>query len=145
MNPDLDSACSNLKSGLDYCVGLVNGTTVSPLTSTKLPTGTPTTTSTPTNTNAISTPTPTQTGMISTCNKFYLVASGDGCYNIAAQYSIALSDFYAWNPAVNQCAALYPGYYVCVGISGSGTSTAPPTTTSSTGVVTPTPVQVCAP
>jgi len=142
MNPDLDSACSNLIAGLDYCVGLVNGTTAAPLTSTKLP---PSTTPTPTNGNGIATPTPTQAGMISTCNKFYLVVSGDGCYNIAAQNSITLNDFYAWNPAVNQCAALWPGYYVCVGIIAPATTTAAPTTTAPPAVVTPTPFQVCTP
>ena len=33
------------------------------------------------------------------------------------------SDFYEWNPAVgNDCSSLWPGYYYCVGVSGSVTT-----------------------
>lgn len=75
------------------------------------------TTTTTTSGNGVATPTPTQSGMVSNCKKFYLVVSGDGCYDIAAAAGIALSDFYAWNPAVGDtCAGLWPNYYVCVGI-----------------------------
>ena len=58
------------------------------------------------------TPTLMQSGMVSDCDKFYYVEPDDGCYNIA------LSDFYAWNPAVkDDCSGLEAEYYVCVGIS----------------------------
>ena len=64
------------------------------------------------------TPTPTQSGMVSDCDKFYYVEPEDGCYNIATAEGIALSDFYAWNPAVkDDCSGLEAEYYVCVGIS----------------------------
>ena len=33
------------------------------------------------------------------------------------------SDFYKWNPAVgNDCSNMWPGYYYCVGVSGSVTT-----------------------
>lgn len=54
---------------------------------------------------------------MSNCDEFYDVQSGDGCYAIAASYSIALTDFYDWNPAVSSCSDLWPSYYVCVGKS----------------------------
>ena len=38
--------------------------------------------------------------------------------NIATAEGIALSDFYAWNPAVkDDCSGLEAEYYICVGIS----------------------------
>lgn len=77
--------------------------------------------------------------MVSGCERFYKVESGDSCYNIAQEAGIALSDFYAWNPAVgNSCTGLQANVYVCIGLSG-------PITTISTGTpvpLTPTPTQV---
>ncbi|EED15222.1 muramidase, putative [Talaromyces stipitatus ATCC 10500] len=51
---------------------------------------------------------------------------------------VANSDFYTWNPALNDdCPSLYPGYYVCVGIITITTTTI---STTSAGQ-TPTPAQ----
>ncbi|KAK7184907.1 LysM domain-containing protein [Paraphaeosphaeria sporulosa] len=140
----------NLIQGLYYCVQVdFVSISVSPFpTPTPPPTSTlitlVTTTSSKTG-NGIATPTPTQTGMISSCNKFYKVLSGDGCYNIATANGITLENFYAWNPAVGSiCGSLWPDYYVCVGIIGSSSSTKsviPTTTSSGNGITTPTPVQ----
>lgn len=58
-------------------------------------------------------------GMVSDCDKFYLVQSGDGCANVASAAGISLADFYAWNPAVGtSCAYLDVGDYVCIDIPG---------------------------
>jgi LysM repeat protein len=57
--------------------------------------------------------------MTTSCNKFYLVVSGDTCYGITAKYGITLPFFYTWNPAVGtSCLSLYTGNYVCVGVVG---------------------------
>lgn len=113
------------------------------------PTWTPPATTTASAGNGVTTPTPTQAGMAKDCNKFYLVVSGDSCYNIATAQGISLDNLYAWNSAVgSSCKDLWPDYYICVGVI-SGTTTSPPTTTSATtttttvgnGVVTPTPIQ----
>jgi LysM repeat protein len=91
--------------------------------------------------------------MTTSCNKFYLTAPNDGCYDIAAGNSISLDDFYAWNPAVGtNCASLWAKTYVCVGIIGGSAPTPKSTTTlaqpssvkldpTGNGIVTPTPVQ----
>jgi hypothetical protein len=61
-------------------------------------------------------PTPQQPDVVSTCNKYHLVESGDGCASIVSKYGISLSNFYNWNPAVgSSCGSLWLGYYVCVG------------------------------
>ncbi|KAL6891177.1 hypothetical protein HDV57DRAFT_484731 [Trichoderma longibrachiatum] len=107
-NPAVKTDCSGLFPNYYVCVGT---TGTKPTTTTTLRT---TTTSSG---NGIATPTPTQTGMVKNCDKFYYVATGDGCYDIAAANNIALSDFYSWNPAVEtDCSGLFPDYYVCVGI-----------------------------
>ncbi|KAH8624629.1 hypothetical protein IG631_20094 [Alternaria alternata] len=121
------------------------------------PKPTPSSTVAPSPTNGVATPSPIQSGMTTNCNKFHLVVSGDGCYDLASTYSISLDDFYAWNPAVgSECTSLWTKTYVCVGLIGSTptpkpTVTPAPSTTvkpSSTvktstgnGVATPTPVQ----
>ncbi|KAI0975407.1 carbohydrate-binding module family 50 protein [Xylaria arbuscula] len=138
-NAAVGSTCANLLSGYFVCVGVVaTGTT------TKAPTST--TLTTVTKTTGIVTPTPIQTGTVSDCDDFYLVRSGDTCDTVAAAEGISVSDLYAWNPAVgvNTCKTLLAGYYICVGVKGSSTtSTAAPTTTAplGNGITTPTPYQ----
>ncbi|KAK1241792.1 hypothetical protein MKX07_007615 [Trichoderma sp. CBMAI-0711] len=134
-NPAVNSGCTNIIAGYYYCVSVPGATKVTSTTSTK---------STPT--NGITTPTPIQTGMTTSCNKFYLVQSGDSCAAIATKYNVPLATFYSWNPAVgSSCATLDLGYYVCVGAIGY---TAPTTTTKKTsttskgnGITTPTPFE----
>lgn len=136
-NPYVGDSCANLWPNYYVCVGIIASSTTSTVVST-------TVAATPT--NGVTTPTPTQSGMTGSCNKFYKVVSGDGCYDIAAANSIALSDFYAWNPAVKtDCSGLWPDYYVCVGLIAGSTPTTVTTVASSTssgnGISTPTPTQ----
>ncbi|RYC65769.1 hypothetical protein CHU98_g428 [Xylaria longipes] len=137
-NPAVGSSCAYLGLNDYVCVGTLNAT------------GTTTTTAATTTTkpgNGISTPMPVQTGIVSNCNRFYEVQSGDICSNIAAAYGISLQNFYSWNPAVgSSCSTLIAGDYVCVGTTTSPTSVAtstskPTTTTPGNGISTPTPVQ----
>lgn len=133
-NPALNGDCSGLYPNYNVCVGLLSSTT------------TTTTKTTTTTTGGVQTPMPTQTGMATDCMKFYLVQSGDGCYNIAAAEGIALSDLYSWNPALNgDCSGLWPDYYICVGRGGSTgtttTTTIKTTTTTTAANTTPTPTQ----
>ncbi|KAL1867742.1 hypothetical protein VTK73DRAFT_4027 [Phialemonium thermophilum] len=107
-------------------------------TTTKTTPDSPATTTTTTG-SAISTPRPTQSGMVAGCRRFYLVESGDDCFDIAQDAGISLDDFYADNPAVGtSCNGLLAGYFVCVGTSGPAA-----TLTSGPPVgPTPRPVQV---
>ena len=134
--------CKTLWPKYYVCVGTIG------FTPTPKPTSA-TATSKTTPTNGVTTPTPTQSPFIDNCNKFYLVKSGDGCEAIAAANGISFDQFYTWNPAVGQCANLWPTYYVCVGIIGftptpKPSTTPAPTTTKATptnGITTPTPIQ----
>lgn len=95
-NPAIGSTCTNL--WLDYyiCTG-VTGFTPPKTTSTANP---------PTPTSTV--PSPVQAGINSKCKKYHKVVSGNGCYDLAAQYKISLPDFYAWNPAVkNDCSSKF--------------------------------------
>lgn len=146
-NPAVGSSCATLGLGDYVCVNIIGGTT-----STSLKMTTTSTKRTTTTGNGISTPTPVQTGMITKCDSFYLVKSGDQCGTIASSHGISLANFYLWNPAVgSSCATLDLGDYVCVNIIGGTTSTSVKPTTTSTkrttttsagnGVATPTPYQ----
>ncbi len=102
------------------------------------PTGT---IATATPTNGIATPTPIQTGMITSCDSFHLVRSGDTCGDLATEYNLALSQFYAWNPSVgSSCSDLELGTYVCVDILGFKGSSSTTSTTHNT-ITTPSPIQ----
>lgn len=141
-------------------VALVNGTTVTPLTTTRAPTGSTamaTSSSTSKQTSSSSTtitatstgvtaPGPTQAGIISTCNKFAESISGLGCYDFAVAEGITPAQLYAWNTILGvdgaDCGAeLWADEYYCVGVSGSST----PTSTSSTVASTTTSVTAAGP
>jgi LysM repeat protein len=78
--------------------------------------------------------------MVMGCNKFYKVQKDDGCQKIADNNHISNADFLAWNPDVGpDCRNLKYDYYVCVG--RDSTSTTPASTTTPTGIITPTPTQ----
>lgn len=81
--------------------------------------------------------------MISTCNAFYMVKTGDSCPAIASEYGVSLANFYSWNPAVgSECNTLIASDYVCVGIIGRTTVTTTTTSTGSgDGISTPSPIQ----
>ncbi|KAI0903549.1 hypothetical protein F4823DRAFT_269713 [Ustulina deusta] len=128
--------------GLYYCVE-VNYQVLTTVT-TRAPTSTTTTSTTSTSTGtAVTTPSPVQTGIAANCDKFLLVTSGNTCSNISTTEAITLDDFYAWNPAVGDtCADLLAGYYVCVGVSGTPTSTvSSPTASQTIDIPTPQPTQ----
>lgn len=94
---------------------------------------------TPTKGNGISTPTPTQPGMVSNCDAFYKVQSGDLCEPIAKKHGASLAQFLQWNPQVGgtQCNKLQLNTYVCVSVIGVD----PTPTQPGNGVATPTPYQ----
>ncbi|KAF3384739.1 LysM domain-containing protein [Penicillium rolfsii] len=150
-NPSLGSDCSGLTANTYICVGIPdNSTTTITTATTNTLTGlstsatssssatTPTISASTSTLSAGPTPTPFQAGMTSGCVRFYYVETNNDCYDIALDAGIALSDFYAWNPAIkSDCSGLQANVYVCVGQTGYST-------TISTGnpvPATPTPTQ----
>ncbi|KAJ4367803.1 hypothetical protein N0V85_009115 [Neurospora sp. IMI 360204] len=117
-NPSVGAECDNLWLGYYVCVGV--------------PCATPTTTSvSPTS------PSPQMPSITSTCNKWYLVQSGDNCWSIEHAQGVSASDFLAWNKAVDaQCDNLWLGYYVCVGVE---CCSSPPLTAAKLASSGPTP------
>ncbi|KAL4998532.1 hypothetical protein BDV10DRAFT_201217 [Aspergillus recurvatus] len=127
-NPEVKADCSGLWLGYYVCVSIIG---VEPTT---------TITTTSTATNGISTPTPTRPGMVSNCDAFYNVQSGDECAVIARNHGISVNQLYTWNTQIGtDCSGLWAGYYVCVSVIGvNPTST---TTSTGNGIATPTPTQ----
>ncbi|KAK3375533.1 LysM domain-containing protein [Lasiosphaeria ovina] len=125
LNPTL-TTCPRLVAGQSYCVQGSAPTSTPPSPS-------PPTTTTPTTTTPAAPLQPTQSGLAANCDTFYLVKTGDTCDAIARKYSISLSDFYNWNPAVGtSCNNMWADYYVCVGTPGS-THTSPAPSPTPTG------------
>ncbi|KAL7929521.1 hypothetical protein V8C35DRAFT_331597 [Trichoderma chlorosporum] len=116
MNPEIGTSCGSLLSGFYICLG----TTGAPKTVTS---GTP----------VAPTPQPIQTGMSSSCTRFYLVQPGDDCADLSKEAGISLSDFESWNTGLGANCNLKSGFYVCIGTSSAGT-----TITSGTPVPVPT-------
>ncbi|KAK4215772.1 LysM-like protein [Rhypophila decipiens] len=100
--------CTGLWGNAYTCVYIIGHT---PTTST---TATPTPTKP---SNGVQTPTPIQSDMVSNCKKFHFVQDNQTCDVIARQYSISLSNFVTWNPAVgSSCTGLWAKTYACVGL-----------------------------
>lgn len=77
---------------------------------------------------------PAQSGTISSCTKYYVTKSGDGCASIQAAFGITFAQFYSWNPAVGSgCANLWLDTTYCVA--------APSTATTVSSVTPPAPTQ----
>ena len=89
--------------------------------------------------NGIATPTPTQPGMVSNCDAFHKVATGDSCDTIASKNGITVAQFLEWNTAIGgkACNGLWADAYVCVSIIGH----TPTPTKPGNGIATPTPTQ----
>ncbi|KAF9876845.1 hypothetical protein CkaCkLH20_05691 [Colletotrichum karsti] len=124
-NPAVGDACDGLEPDFYVCVGRGTAAGTSPSSSATVtitksgPSSTVAVPSTTTSSGSGATPTPIQDGMVAGCKEFYYVVAGDGCWAIANDHGIALSDFYLWNPAVNNggdCFGLWSNVYVCVGV-----------------------------
>jgi LysM repeat protein len=120
MNPSIDTTCSNLLWGFDYCIAVVDGSSLPPET-------------TPT---PVPAPGPTTPGVTQTCYKWYGVVSGDDCDKITRANGVSFAQFREWNPYIDEtCSNLWADTYYCIsGSTSSGGGT--PTTSSSTGVAT---------
>ncbi|KAL6235925.1 hypothetical protein BDW75DRAFT_250559 [Aspergillus navahoensis] len=154
-NPFVGPDCDWLDDGMELCISMNRTTSTSSSTGYTTSSGRATatgggdesSTASPTETtssgNGITTPTPIQTGMVASCDEFYLIVSGDSCAAVAVNHGISLADFYAWNPAVgSSCAYLDLGDYVCVGVIGTSAAvTNTTTTTTGNGISTPSPIQ----
>ncbi|KAH8692157.1 LysM domain protein [Talaromyces proteolyticus] len=145
-NPLLSGNCT-LNIGWSYCVDAPYTTTILRISSPSPATAAskimvPTTFVTSTTSTADHAPSPTQTGLISSCNAYYLVKPGDTCYGIQSQFgNFTLAQFYTWNPAVKtDCSDLEAGYYACIGISLGQSTTSVITTATATSTSTSGPI-----
>ncbi|KAJ5882659.1 uncharacterized protein N7529_001331 [Penicillium soppii] len=109
-NPAVGTSCAYLGLGDYVCVGIVGYTATTTTT-------TATTTTTTSTGNGITTPTSVQTGIVSDCNTFYYVVSGDGCSSIATSQGVTVAEIEAWNPAIGtDCTSLWLETYICIGV-----------------------------
>ncbi|KAF2036026.1 hypothetical protein EK21DRAFT_83752 [Setomelanomma holmii] len=114
LGPNGENCTTMFQFKVYYCVGVVIGgssgsgpTTIPP--------------SSPTISSAITAPGPTQTGITSSCNKYALPVSGQGCYDFATANSITPAQLYSWNAVLGSngenCGNQFQaGEYYCVGV-----------------------------
>lgn len=91
MNPEINSACSNIIVGEAYCVQTSNATTSN-------------------------VPNNVASGTITTgCNEYYTIVSGDNCNTIESKFGITDTQFHTWNPEINSgCTNIILGEAYCV-------------------------------
>jgi hypothetical protein len=129
LGPNGENCTTMFQFRVYYCVGVVIGGS-----SGSGPTTTPP--SSPTIPSAVTVPGPTQSGITSSCNRYALPASGQGCYDFATANSITPAQLYSWNavlgPNGENCGNQFQaGEYYCVGIQ-QPSGTKPISTTSNT-------------
>ena len=76
--------------------------------------------------------------MVSNCDDFYFVNSGESCQTVITKKSITLAQLTSWNPTVgSSCTGLWADVYVCTSIIGH----TPTPTNPGNGIETPSPIQ----
>ncbi|KZV65858.1 carbohydrate-binding module family 50 protein [Peniophora sp. CONT] len=102
-NPEVNSQCSNIDAGVQYCVAGPATTATTASTS-------------PTSTSAAAAP--TGSGTITPgqgCTQYYTVVSGDYCGLIDSNFGITIAQFIKWNPEIDaDCTNLELGVQYCV-------------------------------
>lgn len=65
--------------------------------------------------------------MVDNCNKFHLVTDGDNCWAVANKHGLSEGQLHQWNKGIGgaACANMWTGYNLCIGVSGSPTTTEP--------------------
>ncbi|KAG5746608.1 hypothetical protein H9Q70_010692 [Fusarium xylarioides] len=129
-NPSIKDDCKGMTLGRSYCVEATSAVEPEPKPSPTQPS------------NGIKTPDSLQLGIVSNCDKFYMVKSGEGCATVASKNGITLAEFYKWNTKVGSaCTALYADAYACVSVLGHNAPTPVQTSKPSNGIKTPSPIQ----
>ncbi|KAG4253278.1 hypothetical protein FPRO03_07238 [Fusarium proliferatum] len=142
-NPTIKGDCQGMTVGKSYCVEAANESEAEPKPEPKPSTTKADSKPSPTKpSNGIKTPDTLQPGIVSNCNKFYMVKSGEGCATVALKNDITLAEFYKWNTKVgSECAGLYAEAYACVSVIGHSSATPVQTSKPSNGIETPSPIQ----
>jgi LysM repeat protein len=97
MNPQINKGCTNLLSGVNYCVQPTrdwNSTETRP---------------------TVPPPTSTPPGTTNECYQWHVVVSGDFCAKIQDQFGITFNQLQTWNPSLdNNCSNLLLDVAYCV-------------------------------
>ncbi|KAF4944841.1 hypothetical protein FSARC_14574 [Fusarium sarcochroum] len=143
-NPSITKDCGGLKIGQSYCVEAAfedlpdePEDPEDPKATEKPDAPSPTKPS-----NGIKTPDPVQPGIVSNCDKFYMVEKNEGCAQVASKNDITLAQFQKWNTKVgSNCGGLFADTWACVSIIGHEATTPTEPTKPTNGIETPSPIQ----
>ncbi|KAI0124099.1 hypothetical protein BJ170DRAFT_697065 [Xylariales sp. AK1849] len=87
-----------------------------------------------------SAPSPTQDGLVSNCNNYAVVTSGDTCFDFAKAHSLTSDQLYAWNPVLglngaNCSTNFWASEYYCIGVWVTATTPVTAPGPTQTGIV----------
>ncbi len=144
-NPQVNSDCSGLWPGYQYCIRTPDYVYSMSTETTKTSPPSQTTLGGKLGTSP-SLPAPVQSGQPANCNARYTAQAGDSCSSVETQFFITDTQFHAWNLAVSSdCSSgFWIGYAYCVGVPNTVALTRSPSsspTPTSSGVPAPTPNQ----
>ncbi|KAG7417317.1 hypothetical protein LZL87_008029 [Fusarium oxysporum] len=142
-NPSIKDDCQGMTLGRSYCVEVSSELETEPMPESKPSTTKPSSKPSPTQpSNGVKTPVALQPGIVSNCDKFYMVKTGEGCATVASKNGITLAEFNKWNTKVgSSCTGLYADAYACVSVIGHNAATPVQTSKPSNGIETPSPLQ----
>jgi LysM repeat protein len=116
INPSLNSDCTNLELGVNYCV---------------FPTADWNSTASST---IVTAPTTTPSGTTGNCYQYYIIQSGDYCGKVEDTFAITMGQLQEWNPSLlSDCSNLELGEAYCV--NGVTADTSSPTSTAAVKMV----------
>ncbi|CAG8250537.1 unnamed protein product [Penicillium salamii] len=132
-NPSISKGCKGLHVGYYVCVDGESSASSSSVSATPTASHQPHQTGIPSNCKILSlaiilAPTKALAYPCSGTN-WHFVVKGDSCAAIASKFDITKEEFYQMNPATGStCSNLWLSNYVCVGVSGSSSSSSVTTT-----------------
>ncbi|KDN72120.1 hypothetical protein CSUB01_11859 [Colletotrichum sublineola] len=110
-NKNIQGSCSGIAPGQRVCKGAPGGTSPKPNATIIAPGAT----GTPTYYEAVKPAHPTQSGTISECGAFYLVAAGDDCFTVTQRFGLGTGKLWEYNTYLDAaCTNLWLGYDACV-------------------------------
>ncbi|KAK2007838.1 agglutinin isolectin 1 [Colletotrichum eremochloae] len=110
-NTNIQGSCSGIAPGQRVCKGAPGGTSPQPNATIIAPGAT----GTPTYYEAVKPAHPTQSGTISECGAFYLVAAGDDCFTVTQRFGLGTGKLWEYNTYLDAaCTNLWLGYDACV-------------------------------
>lgn len=100
-NKGAGNECRTLWAGYYACIGVADEPAPTPVNPV----------------NGVKTPSPIQAGMVTECNMFHHVESGQNCHDVERLTGASVENLVKWNPAIGEdCTSMWANTHLCVGV-----------------------------